>query len=117
MLCSMQDDIVCQFEQFITTKQMCLVYKDKFGGMPMMKLRRSTIKLDSYRKRYQLAISQHLWEIANNIREIKSIEYEFTYKQKIQVVISSLPQSWEHMRINMTLLLDDDIRLVQMRLW
>ncbi|KAL3525361.1 hypothetical protein ACH5RR_013733 [Cinchona calisaya] len=36
------------------------------------------------------------------IGELKSVGYNITDEQQVQVVIRSLPQSWEHMKVNMT---------------
>ena len=51
MLSSMQDDLMCEFEKDETIQEIWLALKDKFGGTSTTKLRRLTIKFDSYWKR------------------------------------------------------------------
>ncbi|KAK0598685.1 hypothetical protein LWI29_036999 [Acer saccharum] len=81
---------------------MWIALKDKFGGTSTTKLRRLTIKFDTYRKRQNHDMRQHLREMSNMIRELKSAGHTLTDEQQIQAVIRSLPNSWENMKINMT---------------
>ncbi|CAN6482755.1 unnamed protein product [Victoria cruziana] len=102
MLCSIQDDIMYQFEQYDTANEMWIALEDKFGGTLATKLRRLAIKFDSYRKFNKHTMSQHLREMSNMIRKLNSAGHMMTDEQQVQTVISSLPHSWEHMKINMT---------------
>lgn len=54
MLSSMQDDFMCNFKKYETTQ-------DKFSGTLTTKLRRLTIKFDSYRKRPNYTMSQDIF--------------------------------------------------------
>ena len=40
--------------------------------------------------------------MSNMINELRAVGHEMTDKQQVQVVIHSLPSSWEHMRVNLT---------------
>ena len=40
--------------------------------------------------------------MSNMITELKSAGHILTNEQQVQAVIRSLPQSWEHMKVNMT---------------
>ncbi|KAH9679446.1 hypothetical protein KPL71_026137 [Citrus sinensis] len=71
MLNSMQYDLMCEFEKYETTQEMWLALKDKFGGTSIIKLKRLTIKFDSYRTRQNHTIRQHLREMSNMICELK----------------------------------------------
>ncbi|KAK0584277.1 hypothetical protein LWI29_010428 [Acer saccharum] len=102
MLSSMTDALMCEYEGFDTAQDMWIALKDKFGGTSTAKLRRLTIKFDTYRKRQNHDTRQHLREMSNMIRELKSVGHTLTDEQQIQAVIRSLPNSWENMKINMT---------------
>ncbi|KAK0597315.1 hypothetical protein LWI29_023992 [Acer saccharum] len=102
MLSSMTDALMCEYEGFDTAQDMWIALKDKFGGTSTTKLRRLTIKFDTYRKRQNHDMRQHLREMSNMIRELKSAGHTLTDEQQIQAMIRSLPNSWENMKINMT---------------
>ncbi|KAI9197988.1 hypothetical protein LWI28_008112 [Acer negundo] len=102
MLSNMTDALMCEYEEFDTTQDMWITLKDKFGGTSTTKLRRLTIKFDTYRKRQNHYMRQHLREMSNMICELKSAGHSLTDEQQIQAVIRSLPNSWENMKINMT---------------
>ena len=102
MLSNMTDALMCENEGFDTAQDMWIALKDKFGGTSTTKLRRLTIKFDTYRKRQNHDMRQHLREMSNMIRELKSAGHTLTDEQQIQAVIRSLPNSWENIKINMT---------------
>ena len=102
LLSSMQDDLMCEFEEYTTAQEMWIALKEKFGGTSATKLRRLTIKFDTYKKRQNHNMRQHLREMSNMIRELKSAGHALTDEQQVQAVIRSLPNNWEHMKINMT---------------
>ena len=47
-------------------------------------------------------MKQHLKEMKKMIRNIKTFEHALVDEQQVEVVIKSLPKSWEHMVVNMT---------------
>lgn len=47
----MQNDLLCDFEEFDTVYPLRIALKGKFGGTSTTKLRRLTIKFDTYNKR------------------------------------------------------------------
>ncbi|KAH9686018.1 hypothetical protein KPL70_014192 [Citrus sinensis] len=93
-----QDDLMCEYEKYETAQEMWLAQKDKFGGTSTTKLRRLTIKFDSYRKHPNHTMRQHLREMSNMVRELKSAGHVLTDEQLVQAVIRSLPDTWEHMK-------------------
>ncbi|KAH9723199.1 cysteine-rich receptor-like protein kinase 10 [Citrus sinensis] len=73
----MQDDLMCKFRKYETAQEMWLALKDKFGGTSTTKLKRLKIKFDSYWKRQNHTIRQHLREIAfNDIEHHLELEVE-----------------------------------------
>ncbi|KAI9180994.1 hypothetical protein LWI28_010049 [Acer negundo] len=102
MLSSMTDTLMCKYEGFDIAQDMWITLKDKFGGTSTIMLKRLAIKFDTYRKSHNHYMRQHLREMSNMIRELKYVGHTLTDEQQIQVVIRSLPNSWENMKINMT---------------
>ena len=45
---------------------------------------------------------QHLIIVSNMISELKGAIHDLTDEQQVQAVIRSLPNCWEHLRINVT---------------
>ena len=79
-----------------------MALKDTFGGTLATKLRKLTIKFDTYKKRPNHIMVQHLKEMSNMNRELKSAGHTLIDEQHIQAMIRSLPNSWEHIKIHMT---------------
>jgi len=77
LLSCMQDDLMCEFESYDTAQAMWVVLKDKFGGTSITKLRRLTIKFDTFRKRQNVTMRQHR-EMSNMICELKSAGHSLT---------------------------------------
>ena len=102
LLSSMQDDLMYEYEKYETAQEMWLALKDKFGGTSTTKLRRLTIKFDSYRKRLNHTIRQHLREMSNMVRELKFTGHVLKDDQQVQAVIRFLLNTWEHVKVNMT---------------
>ena len=73
LLSTMQNDLMCEFEEFETTYSFWIALKDKFGGTSATKLRRLTIKFDTYKKRSNTTMRQHLREMGNLILKFKTI--------------------------------------------
>ena len=97
----MNDDLMCEFESYTTTQAMWIALKDKCGGTSATKLKRLTIKFDTYRLHPNSSIRQHLREMSNMIRELKSLGHNISDEQQVQAVIRSLPASWKDIKIHM----------------
>jgi gag-polypeptide of LTR copia-type len=91
-----------EFRQYEVAKEMWLALKQKFGGTFVTKLRQLTIKFDTYKKRSNHSMRQHLWEMSNMISELKDTDHILTDEQQVQAVIRSLPYTWEHMKVHLT---------------
>lgn len=102
MLSSMNDDLMCEFEEYDTAKGMWEALKEKFGATSATKLRRLNQKFNDYKKRPNHSMRQHLRVMSNMIRELKSAGQIISNEQQIQAVLRSLPESWDHMKVQMT---------------
>ena len=69
---------MCKFEQYDITHVMWMALKDKFGGTSATKLRKLTIKFDTYKKRPTNMMAQYLREMSNMVRELKSAGHTIT---------------------------------------
>jgi gag-polypeptide of LTR copia-type/Zinc knuckle len=98
----MENDVMREFRQYEVAKEMWLALNQKFGETSVTKLRQLTIKFDTYKKRPNHCMRQHLREMSNMISELKDANHILTDEQQVQAVICSLPQTWEHMKVNLT---------------
>ena len=76
--------------------------KEKYGGLSTIKLRELVMKFGSYKMQPNHTIKQHPKEMKRMIRELKTSWHVFTDEQQAEVIIKSLPKSWEPMVLNMT---------------
>ena len=74
---------------------------ERFGGMSITKLRSLIIKFDTYKKCPEHNMKKNLRQMSNMISELKNVGHTLTNKQQVQVVICSLPQIWEHMKMHL----------------
>ncbi|ESQ44621.1 hypothetical protein EUTSA_v10003350mg, partial [Eutrema salsugineum] len=72
LLSCMQDDLMCEFEEYETAKGMWEALKDKFGATSATKLRRLNQRFNDYKKRPNQSMRQHLRVMSNMIRELKN---------------------------------------------
>ena len=98
----MTDDLAYEYKDYDTTYELWKSLNEKFGGTTVAKLRRLTIKFDTYKMPPNHTVKQHLREMTKMIREFGSTGHILTEKKQVQVVIHSLPGSWEHMKVNLT---------------
>ena len=47
-------------------------------------------------------MKKHLRQMSNMISKLKDAGHTLTNEQQVQVVIRSLPQNWEHMKMHLT---------------
>ena len=102
LISSMVDDLAFEYESYLTAHAVWVALKEKYSGVSLSKLRQLTIKFDSYKKRPNVSMVQHLREMSNMIRELKTAGHELTDEQQVQAVIRSLPDSWETMKQTLT---------------
>ncbi|EPS62306.1 hypothetical protein M569_12485 [Genlisea aurea] len=102
LLSAMDDDITREFHRYEYAKDLWDALRDKFGVMSVSKLRSLTIKFDTYQKRPEHDMRRHLREMSLMMSELHNAGHQLTEEQKIQAVIRSLPNSWEHMKMHLT---------------
>ena len=78
LISSMVDDLTFEYESYLTAHDVWVALKEKYSGVSMSRLRQLTIKFDSYKKRPNVSMVQHLREMLNMIQELKTIGYELT---------------------------------------
>ncbi|WCJ29450.1 Retrovirus-related Pol polyprotein from transposon TNT 1-94 [Euphorbia peplus] len=98
----MHDDFTRQFCKLENAKALWDSLQEKFGGVSLTRLRSLTIKFDTYKKRHDHTMKKHLREMQNMISELSEAGHVLTEEQKVQAVIRSLPNSWEHMKMHLT---------------
>ncbi|OMO58188.1 Integrase, catalytic core [Corchorus capsularis] len=102
MLSSMHNDLIGEFEQYQTAHEMWQALRNKYGVTTLSKLRELNLKFNTYKKKPNHSMKQHLRTMSTLIRELSAAGVALTNEQQVQAVISSLPDSWEHMKANMT---------------
>ncbi|KAL1219683.1 Retrovirus-related Pol polyprotein from transposon TNT 1-94 [Cardamine amara subsp. amara] len=102
LLSCMQDDLMCEFEEYKTAKGIWEALKDKLGATSATKVRRLNQKFNDYKKHPNQSMRQHLRVMSNMIRELKTAGKIMSDEQQVQAVLRSLPESWDHMKIQMT---------------
>ena len=68
----------------------------------MTRLRQLIIKFETFKKSHDQRIKQHLRVMSNMITQLKSVGYVLSDEQHVQAVIRSIPNSWEHLKVNLT---------------
>ncbi|OMO55158.1 Heat shock protein Hsp90 [Corchorus capsularis] len=102
MLSSMHNDLIGEFEQYQTAHEMWQALRNKYEVTTLSKLRELNLKFNTYKKKSNHSMKQHLRTMSTLIRELSAAGVVLTNEQQVQAVISSLPDSWEHMKANMT---------------
>ena len=74
---------MCEYEKYETAQEMWLALKDKFSGSSTTKLKRLTIKFNFYRKHSNHTMRQHMREMSNMVRELKSTGHVLTNEQQV----------------------------------
>lgn len=93
MISFMNDDLMCEFEEYNTAKGIWEALKEKFCPTWTTKLRRLNQKFNDYKKRSNHSMRQHLRVMSNMIRELKNAGQVISNEQKFQVVLCSLPEN------------------------
>jgi gag-polypeptide of LTR copia-type len=79
LLSNTKNDLMREFRQYEVAKEMWLALKQKFSRTFVTKLRQFTIKFDTYEKRPNYNMRQHLREMSNMISELKDAEHIFDW--------------------------------------
>ena len=81
LLSSMENDLMREFKDHDVAKTMWTALKEKFVGTSVSKLRQLTIKFDTYKKRPNHNMRQHIREMSNMISELKVAGHVLTDEQ------------------------------------
>ncbi|XP_065852342.1 uncharacterized protein [Euphorbia lathyris] len=101
LLSAMDDDITKQFNMYENAMDIWTALKHKFGSVSLTKLRALAFKFDTYKMSYDHTMKIHLREMSSMISELTEAGQKMTEEQKIQAVIRSLRESWDHMRMHL----------------
>ncbi|XP_065852335.1 uncharacterized protein [Euphorbia lathyris] len=101
LLSAMNDEIAKQFHFYDNAMDLWMALKQKFGGMSLPKLRSLALKFDTYKMRHDHTMKMHLREMSNMINELSDAGQKMTEEQKVQAVIRSLQNSWDHVRMHL----------------
>lgn len=99
LLSNMDDDVMRKFHKHANAKDMWSTLNEKFKKTFLARLKALTIKFDIYKKCHDRSMRKHLRHMSNMINELKDANHELTNKQQVQVVIHSLSQNWEYLKI------------------
>jgi len=70
---SVVDDLIHECEEFPNAHAMWAHLRETYGGTSVTRLRQLTIKFDTYKKRHDQNIKQHLRVMSNMIAQLKSV--------------------------------------------
>ncbi|CAL5356408.1 unnamed protein product [Camellia sinensis] len=103
LLSCMHDDLIGEFEQFSTAKEMWDQLRLKYGGTTAARLRALTLKFNQYVMDPKHTMAEHLKVMSAIIKEMKAADNDLTDEQQILSVIRSLPDpSWGHVKLVLT---------------
>ena len=102
LLSSMEDDMTREYWKYDVAMELWAALKERFGGTSLAKLRKLTIRFDTYKKRPKHNMRQHLKEMSNMMSELKEVGHALTNEQQVQAIIRSLPHSWEYIKVHLT---------------
>lgn len=99
----MHDDLLGEFENFTTAKEMWDRLHLKYGGTSATRLRALTLRFNQYVMDPKHTMAEHLRVMSTMIREMKADGNNLTDEQQILAVIRSLPEpSWKDMKLVLT---------------
>ena len=98
LLSSMDDDLIVEYQQYQTAKEVWDQLIFAFGGTSTTRLRNLVLKFEVYRQDPKHTMTEHLRVMSGMIRELHTAGHALTDEQQIQAVIRSLPESWTHMK-------------------
>lgn len=83
MQASIQDDLISEFENYSTTHAMWKALKEKFGITSVVRLRGLTIGFDSYQKKPEHTMKQHLRAMTTMICDLSVVGHVLTNEQNV----------------------------------
>ena len=83
ILSNMQNDLLCEFEQYTTTNEMWQALASEYGVVSSTKLRELNMKFNTYKKKTHHSMKQHLRTMSTMIRELRAIGINLTNEQLV----------------------------------
>lgn len=102
MLSSMHNHLIGEFKKYNIAQNIWLALKVDFRGNFYHELHGLIMRFDSYKRRFEHTIKQHLREMSSKIYEFEVARNNLIDKQQVQVMICSLTNSWETISQNLT---------------
>ena len=87
LLSSMENDVMREYQKYNVAVELWAGLKERFGGTSLAKLRKLTIRFDTYKKWPKHNMRQHLKEMSNMMSELKEAGHELTNEQQVQAII------------------------------
>ena len=104
MLSCMHDDLIGEFEIYLTARAMWDQLKLRFGGTTATRLRAMNLKFDQYKLDPKHTMTEHLRVMSAMIRQLNAAGVNITDEQQVLSVIRSLPDNevWSHVKMVLT---------------
>ena len=80
LLSSMENDVMQEYQKYGVAMELWAALKERFNGTSLVKLRKLTIRFDTYKKQPKHNMRQHLKEMSNMMSELKEAGHELTNK-------------------------------------
>ena len=71
-----------EYRRYYITMELWVAVKEMFNGTSLAKLRKLTIRFDTYKKRPK-HIMRHISEMSNMMSELKETSHELTNEQQV----------------------------------
>jgi len=84
------DELIHECEEFPIAHAMSAHLRGTYGSTSVIRLRQLTIKFDTYKKRHDQNVKQHLRVMSNMIAQLKSVVHVLSDEKQVQAVIQSL---------------------------
>ncbi|KAL0292793.1 UNVERIFIED_CONTAM: hypothetical protein Scaly_3152800 [Sesamum calycinum] len=103
MLSCMHDNLIREYEKYLTAKELWEVLKVAYGSTSATRLGALTFRFNQYVLDPKHSMIQHLDVMKDMIRELQNAGCELSDKQQDLVVLRSLPeQTWGHVELVLT---------------
>ena len=83
MLSSMESDVMREYHKYDRAMKLWAFLKERFDGTSLVKLRKLTIRFDTYKKRPKHNMRQHLSEMSNMMSELKEAGHALIIEQQV----------------------------------
>ena len=92
LLSCMRNDLMLRFECHNTAKELWDAVKRNYGGTTVTRRRQLQMRFDSYKKKPNHTMEEHITAMSNMISELRTVGHELTDEQQVQAMIRSIPR-------------------------